>query len=145
MAPALAQVESAFAGQVRLVRINVDEEPERVAALGVRSIPTLILQRDGREVGRHRGALSPTDLHALFAGLAAGTPPATGPSQSDRTVRLVAGVLVALLGLLLGLGSLAGWLFLGLGAVTGFSAIHDRCPIWQALRRGLGMGAAPGA
>ncbi|MGL4649059.1 MAG: thioredoxin domain-containing protein [Caldilineaceae bacterium] len=146
MAPALAAAEAEFAGSVRLVRVNADEQPERVAALGVRGIPTLILLRDGREVGRHTGLLSPGEVRALFAGLAAGqvATPALGPSQADRTVRMLAAVALAVLGVLIGFNGAAGWLFLALAGGVFFSAIHDRCPLWQAVKRSFGL-AEPSA
>jgi thioredoxin 2 len=42
---------------VRLVKINTEEHPELAASFNIRSIPTLALFRDGREVARQSGAL----------------------------------------------------------------------------------------
>lgn len=58
MAPALEQVARQLAGQVRVLKVNVDRNPAAAQQYGVQSIPTLILFRDGRPVWRQSGALS---------------------------------------------------------------------------------------
>ena len=45
-----------LAGRVRFAAIDVDREPDVAQRYGVRSMPTLVLVRDGREVGRVVGA-----------------------------------------------------------------------------------------
>jgi thioredoxin 2 len=47
---------------VRLIRVNVDQEPELAGRFGVSSIPTLALMRHGREVARKVGAVSAAQL-----------------------------------------------------------------------------------
>jgi len=54
LAPVLAQV--ARSHSVRVVEIDVDDEPELAERFGVRAMPTVVLWRDGREVGRMVGA-----------------------------------------------------------------------------------------
>jgi thioredoxin 1 len=41
--PVLEEVAAEYAGQAKVVKVNVDEEPQIAASLGVRSIPTLVL------------------------------------------------------------------------------------------------------
>lgn len=57
MAPAFAEAARLLEPQVRLLKLNTEDEPEIAARLAIRSIPTLILVRDGREVDRISGAL----------------------------------------------------------------------------------------
>ncbi len=57
IAPALVDLAGERAGTVRIAKVNVDESPGVSARLGVRGIPTMILFRSGREIGRQVGAL----------------------------------------------------------------------------------------
>lgn len=55
-----------LAGKVEVVKINVDEKPEEAAKYGVMSIPTYIVLKDGKEVGRKIGVTSKQDLLKLL-------------------------------------------------------------------------------
>ncbi len=48
--------------RVRLAKVNTEVEQGLATQLGIRSIPTLVLFRDGREVGRQAGAMSAQDI-----------------------------------------------------------------------------------
>jgi thioredoxin len=54
LAPVLDAIERDY--KVRVVAIDVDAEPALAQQFSVRSMPTLVLWRDGREVGRVVGA-----------------------------------------------------------------------------------------
>jgi putative phosphoribosyl transferase len=56
VAPVVERAALELAGQVKVVMVNLDDAPEVAHALSVESIPTLVLIRDGRIVGRHVGA-----------------------------------------------------------------------------------------
>lgn len=43
------------AGDVKICKINIDEEPELAAEFEVMSIPTLVVMKDGRELQRASG------------------------------------------------------------------------------------------
>jgi thioredoxin 1 len=58
VAPVLEQLQSELAGQLKIVKVNVDENQEIAGALGVRSIPTLVVFKDGKAVEGAVGALS---------------------------------------------------------------------------------------
>jgi thioredoxin 1 len=45
-----------YAGRARFVAVDVDDEPALAERFGVRSMPTVVLWRDGREVGRVVGS-----------------------------------------------------------------------------------------
>lgn len=50
LAPILHEVAAERAGQVTIAKADVDAEPELTARFGVRSIPTLLVFREGRVV-----------------------------------------------------------------------------------------------
>ena len=52
IAPMLEEIDSEMGDQVRIIKLNVDENPETARAFGVMSIPTLILFKDGVEVDK---------------------------------------------------------------------------------------------
>lgn len=56
MEPILAALATEYAGRVRLVATDVNDEPALAEQFGVRSMPTLVVLRDGREVGRVVGS-----------------------------------------------------------------------------------------
>lgn len=62
MAPAFASVANELEPRVRLARVNTEDEPQLAARFAIRSIPTLAIFREGREVARQSGAL---DARAL--------------------------------------------------------------------------------
>ena len=62
MAPEFERAAAALEPEVRLVKVNVDEEPALAARFQVRSIPTLVLAVQGREVARAAGARSAAQL-----------------------------------------------------------------------------------
>jgi len=64
MAPAFAQAATRFATQLRLVKVDTQAQPTLAAQYAIRSIPTLVLFRRGREVDRVSGALPPAQLDA---------------------------------------------------------------------------------
>lgn len=56
MEPVLGALATEYAGRVRMVAIDVNDEPMIAERFSVRSMPTLVLLRDGREVGRVVGS-----------------------------------------------------------------------------------------
>ena len=56
VSPALAQLAGEKPGQIKLVKVNVDESPRLQQRFGVQSIPTLMVFRDGQIVSRQTGA-----------------------------------------------------------------------------------------
>jgi putative thioredoxin len=57
LGPVLEKLETAYGGAFRLVKINSDEEQQLASAFGVRSIPTVILMKNGQPVDGFMGAL----------------------------------------------------------------------------------------
>lgn len=56
VAPVLDSLAKKYAGQVKVVKVNVDEAPQTAAAYGASSIPTLVFVDGGHEVDRVIGA-----------------------------------------------------------------------------------------
>lgn len=143
LSPRLQQVADEFSGQVDVWKINADEAPGLVKTLGVMGIPTLLLYRNGEEIGRRTGVQSLAALRDLFTAVLAdepAMPSATGLSDTTRFLRLASGVA------LLVVASLTGWpwVLIGAGVAIMFSAVYDRCPIWKALTaRVRGASSAP--
>jgi thioredoxin 1 len=54
--PALEEIAAEMAGKIKVVKVNVDENPESPAVLGVRGIPALFLFKDGQVVSNKVGA-----------------------------------------------------------------------------------------
>ena len=64
--PELAKFQRAHEGEVKTVKINVDEEQALASEFGVQAIPTLILFKDGKEVKRAVGLQSVEKLEEQF-------------------------------------------------------------------------------
>lgn len=58
VAPAIDALAVEMAGRVRVAKMNVDDNPVTSSRFGVRSIPTLLILKDGREVDRIVGVES---------------------------------------------------------------------------------------
>ena len=57
IAPVLDEIAHELAGRLKVVKVNVDENPNLAARFGVRSIPTLVVLVDGAEADRLMGAM----------------------------------------------------------------------------------------
>ena len=62
MAPAYEQAAAELAVEARVAKVDTESEPTLAARFGIRSIPTLVAFRDGREVARQSGAMDRTGL-----------------------------------------------------------------------------------
>lgn len=56
IAPALEEISDELAGKVKVAKLNIDENQGTAIKYGVRSIPTLILFKDGKPVATQVGA-----------------------------------------------------------------------------------------
>jgi len=62
MAPAYEKAAIAMEDQVTFAKLNTDEEQQIAQQFDIRSIPTMILFRDGKEIARHSGAMMGADI-----------------------------------------------------------------------------------
>jgi thioredoxin 1 len=56
IAPALEELAGSMNGKVKIVKLNVDENPQTAAKYGIMSIPTLMLFKNGQLASRQIGA-----------------------------------------------------------------------------------------
>jgi len=54
--PALEELSEEYAGQIKIAKVNVDENPNSPIALGVRGIPALFMFKGGQVVSNKTGA-----------------------------------------------------------------------------------------
>lgn len=66
IAPILDELAPEFAGKVKIVKMNVDDNQATPAQFGVRSIPTLLLFKEGKVVATQVGALPKGQLANLL-------------------------------------------------------------------------------
>ena len=69
-APFLEEEAEKFAGQVKVLRVNINEEPALANRHHIRLVPTLLFFREGQEVERLEGLTSPYTLQVKMAQLA---------------------------------------------------------------------------
>ncbi|GJL74907.1 thioredoxin TrxC [Nitrosomonas sp.] len=62
MAPQFAQAAAQLEPKVRLAKVNTDTEQTLGEKFGIRSIPTLVLFRQGREIARQPGAMNTAEI-----------------------------------------------------------------------------------
>jgi thioredoxin len=62
VAPVLDKIVEEHQGQLKLVKVNIDEQPELAGKFGVASIPTMILFKDGEPAAAAIGAQPKSSL-----------------------------------------------------------------------------------
>jgi thioredoxin 2 len=73
LAPTIDQLSSDLAGRVRVAKLNIDENPITAGRFGVRSIPTLLVLKDGREIDRLVGVQPKQEILRRLEGHLKGT------------------------------------------------------------------------
>jgi thioredoxin 2 len=67
MHPVVENLAKRRAGEIMVVRLNVDRNPEIAARFGIRGVPTFVVLHKGTERGRTSGAMSEADLSLWVA------------------------------------------------------------------------------
>jgi len=67
-APVFANASSQWEPRARLAKLDTESQPQLAQRFGIRSIPTLIVFRRGREIARQSGALSAAQLQQFIEG-----------------------------------------------------------------------------
>lgn len=68
IAPALEEISSEMGDKVKIAKVNIDENPELATQYGVRSIPTLLIFKDGEIVANKIGAAPKSQLSDWISG-----------------------------------------------------------------------------
>ena len=62
IAPALDEIAAEMAGKIKIAKVNVDDNQDIASQYGIRSIPTLMIFKDGKLSATKVGAGSKSDL-----------------------------------------------------------------------------------
>ena len=62
VAPVVDEIAEQYAGQIKVVKLNTDENPNTARQYGIRSIPTLMIFKGGQRVDMVVGAVPKTTL-----------------------------------------------------------------------------------
>jgi len=68
IAPALDEISGQVGDKVKIVKLNVDENPDTAAKYGIMSIPTLLMFKNGEISSRQVGAAPKQKLHQWISG-----------------------------------------------------------------------------
>ncbi|MGI8527195.1 MAG: thioredoxin [Pseudolabrys sp.] len=68
IAPALEEISGALGDKVKIVKLNVDENPQVAAKYGIMSIPTLMMFKNGEIASRQVGAAPKQKLQQWISG-----------------------------------------------------------------------------
>jgi thioredoxin 1 len=66
IAPVLDMIATQYAGRLRVVKLNIDENPQTPPKYNIRSIPTLLLFSGGLVAAQQVGAVSKAQLEAFL-------------------------------------------------------------------------------
>ncbi len=65
--PALEELSAEFDGRVKIAKVNVDDNPNTAASMGIRGIPALFMFKDGQVVSNKVGAAPKSALHSWIS------------------------------------------------------------------------------
>ena len=64
--PIIEKLSEEYNGKALIGKVNVDDNPETAMKYGVRSIPTIVVLKDGEEVKRHVGVTTQANLAKII-------------------------------------------------------------------------------
>jgi thioredoxin 2 len=67
-APVFSEAARRFEPRLRLTKVDTEAQPQLAQRFAIRSIPTLLLLREGREIARQSGALNAAQLQQFVDG-----------------------------------------------------------------------------
>ena len=67
MAPELKKLVDMHGDSLRVIKVDVDKNPEAAARYGIQGVPTLILFKEGRQLWRKSGAMSAAQLSGVLS------------------------------------------------------------------------------
>ena len=84
VAPVVERAAKHYAGRIAFGKLNIDYSPEPASRFGVRSIPTMILFREGKQASRMQGYIPDGKLRVHLDRYA---PPLEEPAEKEAPVR----------------------------------------------------------
>jgi thioredoxin 2 len=66
VSPVVEKMAHEYAGQLKVVKLDIDQAPAIASRFNIQGIPLLVLMRDGQEIDRVVGAVPPATLQALL-------------------------------------------------------------------------------
>lgn len=66
LAPVLAEIAEEYGDQIKVGKINVDEERDLTIRFGIESIPTVLLFKDGKMISKSVGFRTKEQLENMF-------------------------------------------------------------------------------
>ena len=90
LGPMLEKAVAEAGGAVRMVKVNIDENPEIAQQLRIQSIPTVFAFKDGQPVDGFMGALPESQVKAFVSGLAGGGHDHGGPGHAEEVLAMAA-------------------------------------------------------
>ena len=90
LGPMLEKAVAEAGGAVRMVKVNIDENPEIAQQLLIQSIPTVFAFKDGQPVDGFMGALPESQVKAFVSGLAGGGHDHGGPGHAEEVLAMAA-------------------------------------------------------
>ncbi|NDC78576.1 MAG: thioredoxin [Chitinophagia bacterium] len=72
MAPELKKLVDRMGDRLRVIKVDVDRNPEAAAHYGIQGVPTLILFRQGRQLWRQSGAMTAGQLERVVSAATGG-------------------------------------------------------------------------
>ncbi len=88
LGPAIEKVVKEAGGKVRLVKINIDENQELAAQMGVRSIPAVFAFSGGQPVDGFMGALPESEIQKFVTKILQASPAGEGQADSDMMAQI---------------------------------------------------------
>jgi putative thioredoxin len=88
LTPALEKVVNEKSGSIRLVKVNIDENPALAGQFGIQSIPAVFAFAGGRPVDGFLGAMPESEVRKFAEKVIAAAPPAkNGKAAADEEIK----------------------------------------------------------
>jgi thioredoxin 1 len=69
LAPIIEELSIAMNGKIKILKMNIDENPNIPSSFGVRSIPTMMIFKDGKQLGSKVGVLPKASIEEWVVSL----------------------------------------------------------------------------
>jgi len=135
--PDMRRLTQQYKDRVDVWKVNVDEEREITRALGVRGIPTLIIFKSGKELGRIVGAQPLSVLGEMFEAALIGERLQTSLSPQERLLRLITCMALLAVSWTVKNSTVSTVCTVGAFFIL-FLTLVDMLPFWQTMQKRMG-------